>query len=203
MDTDSLLLAPIDVQFSRIGLLVFDAGEATVRAFNSASGEPMFSAGRAGSGPGEFGGAFWFQGSYAEPSSFDAIQRRLTLIGGAPEHLTSSPLPRDRRWVSTCALDGRRTFGTAGTDRQPDFLVVDGEQVLDSVALPWPDLGSLPFLTRQSIVRQVDDSSCAILMAFQSRFAIVTAGNAMTLGSFAETSAVVVPDTIMHSAWTS
>lgn len=204
-DSDSLLLAPSDVQFSRLGLLVFDAGENSVRAFGSSSGQPLFSAGRAGRGPGELGGSFWFQGTYARPASFDALQRRLTLLASAPASLTSVPLPKNRRWVSTCALDAERTFGTAGTDRQPDFLTVVGERVVDSLSLPWPHLQALPFLTRQSIVRQLDDSSCAILVAYQSRFAVLTAGGLLTTGSFAESSAVVVPDTVVHAvgkSWT-
>lgn len=205
MDSDSLLLAPSDVQFSRLGLLVFDAGENSVRAFGSTSGKPLFSAGRAGRGPGELGGSFWFQGSYARPASFDAQQRRLTLLANNTESMRSVALPNKRRWVSTCALDSERTFGTAGTDVQPDFLTAVGEQVVDSLGLPWSQYAALPFLTRQSIVRQVDDSSCAILVAFQSHFAVVTAGGTLTKGTFAESSAVIVPDTIIHEAgksWT-
>lgn len=191
-EEDSVLLFPTDVQFSSRGLLVFDAGSRQVRVFDSSTGTFLRTLGREGQGPGELSASFWFQGSYHRPVSFDATQRRLTHLAGARDSLVTLFFPRDRRWSSTCALNDDTTLGyAAAVDAESDLLLTVGDRVVDSLAYPFENLRSEHFMARQAIVRQLDDSSCAVLTAYQSSFAVVTLSRGTLLGVYPESAAVM------------
>jgi hypothetical protein len=52
-------------------------------------------------------------------------------------------------------------------------------------------------MARQSIVRQLDDSSCAVLTAYQSRFAVVTQSRRPLLGVYPESAGVMKVDVVV------
>lgn len=186
-EADTVLLAPSDIQFASPGLLVFDAGARRVRVFETSSGRLLRSFGREGRGPGELSASFWFQGSRTRPVGFDATQRRLTRFSNDGDSLETLPFPRDRRWSSTCALDDVHTLGyAASTTPTSDLLIAIGDRVIDSIPYPFKEFEAEHFMARQAIVRQLDDSSCAILTAYQSRFATIGGAFQTRLGVYAE-----------------
>lgn len=175
-DYDSLLIHPVDVLFSRYGLLVLDIGDRQIRVFDGATGKHRRTVGREGGGPGEFTIPLSLLGSYDRPLAFDTRQRRLTVLfdsGGEPYTL---PFPKDRRWLSTCALDTVRTFGIIASDPGPDYFVVEGERFADSTFAPWERLRGEHFMARQGSIRQLDDSTCAVLPVYQPEFAVYARG---------------------------
>lgn len=191
-EEDTVLLYPSDVQFSSRGLLVFDAGSRQLRVLSSSTGKLVSTFGREGKGPGELSPSFWFQGSYGRPVSFDANQRRLTQLTGERDSLVTLPFPRNRRWSSTCALDDSLTLGYASSaSAESDLLLVAGERVVDSISNPFEDLRAEHFMARQAILRQLDDSSCAVLTAYQRRFAVISRDRTVRLGVYPESSAVM------------
>lgn len=202
---DSLLLLPTDLHFSLHGLLVYDAGARRIRVFDASTGSFKYSAGGEGSGPGEFTLALGFHGTAKRPVAMDRTQRRLTLLIGLPDQLVSAPIP-NRPWMSTCALDSERTFGAVRANDRPirradggegtvasrsDFLTAVGDRVIDSMSTPFPELVDVRFLARQAIVRQLDDSTCAILIAYQSHFATLGSRDSLRRGTFVESSGIV------------
>lgn len=197
-EEDTVLLYPTDVQFSAHGLLVFDAGSRQVRVFESSTGRLVSTLGREGRGPGELSPSFWFQGSYDRPVSFDATQRRLTHLARARDSMVTLPFPRNRRWMSTCALDDSLTLGYASaTSAESDVLLAVGERVVDSMSNPFEELRAEHFMARQVIVRQLDDSSCAVLTAYQRQFAVIERNRTVRLGVYPESSTVMRVDVVI------
>jgi len=196
-EEDTVLLLPADVQFSSRGLLVFDAGSRHVRIFDASTGTLVSTLAREGRGPGELSASFWFQGSFDRPVSFDATQRRLTLLAGERDSLVTLLFPRDRRWASTCALTDGITLGyAAAVNAESDLLLAAGDRVVDSLSYPFEELRAEHFMGRQAIVRQLDDSSCAVLTAYQSRFAVITRSRGPLLGVYPESAAVMKVDVV-------
>lgn len=205
---DSLLLLPTEVHLSRAGLLVFDVSERSIRVFDAADGTFRYAAGRAGRGPGEFSIGFWFMGTYEYPLAFDREQRRVTALNALPALAKPVSLP-NRPWAAACALDSTKVLGWAGNDslpawllpvpgldlsKRPDFLVVSGESVVDSLPSPWPDMRTQPDMLRQSVVRQVSADECAIMLSFGGRFVLRARDGSMKFGVAPESAEVVQLD---------
>lgn len=190
-ESDSVLLSPNDVQFAHGGLLVFDAGARRIRMFDAATGRHTRSTGGEGQGPGEFSESFWFMGALSRPAAFDAFQHRVVSLEDPDGGYVTRPLPAGRRWISACALDDRRIIGSALNRQQPDFFVAEGTALVDSVPIPWPEFSDEHFLVRQSFVRQLDDTSCVMLAAYQRRFATYDGRSGFLSGTFIESADVV------------
>lgn len=189
-DADTVLLLPNDVQHSVIGLLVFDAGDRTVQVFDAASGRFVRRLGREGAGPGEFHFRAQFSGSFEEPVAFDADQKRFTPLNVPRAEMRTVSLPSDHRWIRSCALDGDGMFltrtGTLGASG-PDFFVASAGTVTDSMDLPFEDLRTEPCIGRQAVLARLDDSACAVLTLYQSRFAVYQRDRGFSLrGTYVE-----------------
>lgn len=185
-DVDTVLMAPFDVHLSALGILVFDQGASAIRVFDATTGRFVRSVGSRGKGPGEFTVAGWFQGAYERPVVFDGIQRRLTPIAQPFDTLRSQSIAAGESWGSTCALDANRTLGTAFRSKQPEFLIAAGGRVVDSMYNPWPALHAMHYVARQSVIRQLDDTTCAIATLFQGDFAILTGDGDLMKGTYIE-----------------
>jgi hypothetical protein len=185
-DEDTLLLAPNDIQFSSDGLMVFDAGDRTVRLFQSTDGSYLGSLGRAGGGPGELSQLMWFQGAYDRPSLIDRAQRRIVKLTGRGDAFESVPLPSEKQWLTTCAPEPDLTFGAARSRDHTAYFFARDQHLVDSMVGPWTELRDEDHLATQARVRQADDTSCAVLPVYQSVFAIYTGQAGFLTGQFVE-----------------
>jgi hypothetical protein len=62
---------------------------------------------------------------------------------------------------------------------------------VDSLPIPWPEFSAEHFVVRQSFIRQLDDTSCVMLAAYQSRFATYDPRSGFLSGTFIEAADVV------------
>jgi hypothetical protein len=79
-------------------------------------------------------------------------------------------------------------FQTSGHETHDYFVSTTGERarVVDSIAAPWPRYRDLTFMVRQGRLRQIDDSTCALLPLYQREFALLAPGMAPRLGMHVE-----------------
>ncbi len=183
------LTYPTDVTFAEQGLAIYDYGERHVQVVDGATGRARFSAGRRGPGPGEFGdhGVAFF-GPAARPLLIEVNDGRVAALEG--EKLIPMRVPREKRWSTGCQW-GRsqlllQMYGLA----QHDNYVVstgDGARIVDSIPAPWPRHRELPFLVRQAPLKQLDDTTCVYLPAYQQEFAIISPNASAVTGAHIET----------------
>lgn len=185
-DTDTQLVVPNDLMFTTSGLMTFDHGDLTLRVYEPTTGRYLRRFGRGGAGPGEFSRVMWFQGTYDAPVLFDPTLRRLTTAFEVNGELESRPLGGAGTWLSTCALDDRTTIGTVYRDSQPDLMIVRDGKLVDSLSAPWPELEGTHAIVRQSIIRQIDAGTCAIVTLYQPFFATYSQLTGFTAGRFVE-----------------
>lgn len=182
------LLYPIDVQFSSVGLLVFDHGAKQIKAVDGASGRHRFVAGRGGSGPGEFSGPVTFLGTWAQPMAVEFSVGRLTQVVRTGE-LRDVRVSHTSRWATGCTW-GRDAilFQAAGHRTHDYFVSTTGEsaKTIDSLAMPWPRLLPLGFMARQAPLRQLDDSTCAMMPLYNREFGLFSRGEEPRLGTHVE-----------------
>lgn len=177
------LLYPIDVQFSSAGLLVFDYGEMQVKVLDPASGALRHTLGGRGAGPGEFNGPVQLFGTWAHPLSVQFSSLRVTSLSSQKSR--SVAVATSGLWASGCTT-GKDVvlLQTSGDGAHDYFLSTKGQgaRVIDSMAVPWARLQALPFILRQAGLRQLDDSTCALLPLYQEEFAILPASGQPRLG---------------------
>lgn len=181
------LLYPIDVQFSAAGLLVFDYGEMQVKVLDPASGALRHTLGGRGAGPGEFNGPVQLFGTWAQPLSVQFSSLRVTSLSSQKPR--SVPVASSGLWASGCTRSKDRVLlQTSGDETHDYFLstIGQGARVMDSLAVPWARLQALPFILRQAGLRQLDDSTCALLPLYQREFAILPALGQPRLGLHVE-----------------
>ncbi len=180
------LLYPFDVHSGPEGILIFDYSERTVIALSASTGREVFRVGRRGSGPGEFAGqATWF-GSDAAPHLVEHGTNRVTALLGRT--LTSVAIAPGR-WTSGCRWGVDQMLLRRGSPAMHDLFVTTvgaSARIVDSVAAPWPHIQREHMLVRQSFLKQVDDSTCALLPAYFKEFAILVPGKPARLGEHRE-----------------
>lgn len=166
---------PIDVQFSKEGLAIYDYGERRVHIVDAASGRQRLVQGRRGPGPAEFGDrpvAFFGRRSQIFTVEF-SDGRVNTLQEG---RLQSVHVSKEGRWSTGCAWGANAALlQTSGHDTHDYFVTTLGDdaRITDSVAAPWSRYSTLPFIVRQGQLRQANDSTCALLPLYQQEFALI------------------------------
>lgn len=177
------LLYPADLQLSESGLLVFDHGGHALRIVNLRTRSVVRSLGRQGSGPGEFTNPAVFFGSRASPYLVEFSKGRVTRYFG--DSLAVTRVASSGRWASGCTwAPGHLLLQTAGHPEYDFFItsIGDSARITDSLALPWEAVRGRPFMERQASLRQLDDSTCAMLPLYQREFAIISPSKAAVLG---------------------
>lgn len=205
---DSVLMHPVDLQQSDLGLLVFDLGGPAIRVFAFAPELRVQSHGRAGSGPGDLSVSSWFMGSREHPAALDRTLRKVNRLRYLPDSIASTPIPSGR-FTSGCTLPGDVTFAyrvvssleffrgestPSGPPLQYDFMTFEGDRVLDSFPAPWPELRRLAPIVRQTVVRQLDDSTCVLLPPYQGVLATVDARSRFVAARTIESTRIVEPE---------
>lgn len=180
-------LYPAEVQFSSSGLLVFDYGEKHIKVLNAANGSLRRVAGRKGSGPGEFNGPITLFGTWSRPMAVEFSVGRVTSL--SEPSLIPVSVARSGRWATGCAWgEDQILFQAFRHNKYDNFVSTVGEnaRIVDSVALPWPRLLALPFIARQAGLRQLDDTTCAVLPLYHQEFGVLTTSGVATLGMHIE-----------------
>ena len=181
------LLYPIDVQFSSAGLLVFDYGEMQVKVLDPASGALRRKLGGRGAGPGEFNGPVQFFGTWAQPFGVQFGSLRITSFSSLESRAVA--VASSGLWGSACTRGKDTVLLQTSGDRTHDYFLStlgQGARVIDSLAVPWERLRALPFIVRQAGLRQLDDTTCAILPLYQKEFALLSASGQPTVGVHVE-----------------
>ncbi|MCC6319669.1 MAG: hypothetical protein IT361_18510 [Gemmatimonadaceae bacterium] len=181
------LLYPIDIQFSAAGLLVFDQGAHGLHALDSRTGRILRSFGRQGTGPGEYTQPAQLFGTRREPHTVQFSIGRVADVSSLA--VTPRRTPSGGRWSSACSWRDRSVLlQTAGHATHDVFIVAlgDSARLLDSIPVPFPRLSGRPFMERQAQLRQVDDSTCAIVPLYQPEFALLSPGRPTRSGSSVE-----------------
>ena len=171
-------IQPIRIAVSRLGVLVSEVDGARVLALDSRAGRIVDTIGRYGLGPGEFGRVPTLLGSYDKPLAFEGENGRLSLLVPGANPITSR-VASGRRWISACAIDESHVIlQYSGWDDDGYWISTIGEDaaLVDSFSYPIPELLAALPLGRQAPLRQIDDSTCAILPAYGRQFAVYRRG---------------------------
>ncbi|MDP1861466.1 MAG: hypothetical protein Q8K82_22555, partial [Gemmatimonadaceae bacterium] len=167
---------PIDVHFAQQGLAIYDFGEKRLHVVDAATGRERFAVGRRGYGPGEFGDRpVELLGGLSRMYAVEFSDGRVTTLVG--EKLQSLRVSKEGRWATGCTWGSEQLlFQTSGHEKYDNFVTTMGEdaRIVDSVAAPWPRHHALPFIVRQAQLRQIDDSTCALLPLYHREFAIIS-----------------------------
>jgi hypothetical protein len=169
------LESPVDIRFSRLGLLVSDHGSLDVRIYNSSSGALERRIGRYGRGPWEFVVPPTIIGTYEHPILLEASVGRLHEVSRLASFGTTT-MNRARQWISGCRLpSGRLLTQAAASPLGMAFYQseIGGEaRLLDSARHPIASVRALGFFAQQTAVRQVDDSTCGYFPAYHGDWAL-------------------------------
>lgn len=191
-DTTSVAEAfvhPFDIHFSDRGLLVMDVGDSRLKILDSRTGTALARAGGEGSGPNELRGVVTVFGTRARPMLLEFQSGRVAELAVGNRALIPVSASRAEVWTSGCAWgDGRLLLNKIGPTPFEYFVSTIGRdpQRVDSMAMPWPRLLAQAFIARQARLRQVDDSTCAMLPAYYPEFAILSPSRPIVTGRHME-----------------
>lgn len=191
-DTTSVAEAsvhPFDIHFSDRGLLVMDVGDSRLNLLDSRTGTTLARAGGEGAGPNELRGVVTVFGTRTRPMLLEFQSGRVAELGGGNAALIPVSASRAKVWTSGCAWgDGRLLLNKIGPTPFEYFVSTIGRdpEIVDSLAMPWPRLLAQAFIARQARLRQVDDSTCAILPAYYPEFALLSPSRPIVTGRHIE-----------------
>jgi hypothetical protein len=160
---DTLLLQPLQLHAATSIVFVSDFGNNNVQAFDAKTGDRLWTAGRAGSGPREFSRMMLFSASDELLGVSDATNRRISFVSMQGEFVGEETVPFPSSERGICKL-GERYFVAGSRDGKARVLKwTEGADTLELQRPEWLSyLDTLDLMIGQFSLRQVDDSHCAI-----------------------------------------
>jgi hypothetical protein len=187
---------PLGIRFAKQGLILYDQAVPRLVVLDGGNGRVRFTAGRRGSGPGEFTGkpvalsGTWnapFTVEFGTGRVYALVDRDLRKIG-VPEAM----------WTGFgCSFGSHRLLLQKGGRGLIDLWVVSpGPQgkIEDSVAYPWARAVSPWTVVRQTRQVQLGEDRCLILPGYSDDIAIIEPKRSPIVGRQIESAPEALPD---------
>lgn len=183
---DTTFLLPLSLASTTRHIVVYDAMARRVVALDPRTGRKAWAFGRAGSGPGEFGGvAFVSARQSGGALVLDHANQRVTLLSESGAPLTHRSYPLGASATGVCDLGSSQIRLSMTTDREIERVSADSTRVVSS--LPWPELKGQPSLVRQShIFSHSRGDVCLLSRTFGPHFALLDRKGTRALGTWIE-----------------
>jgi len=183
-----VLLHPVDVRITDLGVLVSDYGRHSIRAFDTRTGRLTQEWGRYGHGPLEFVNPPVVIGTAQAPLAFDPRTGRAHWLKDAPPRTLF--VDRGRPWMSGCLLaDGQMLLSASprptGTAFATSAIGVNPISS-DSMEHPIASMRAIGWFARQTALHQADDTTCVVAPNFHRDFATISRFGSVTVGTSIE-----------------
>lgn len=172
--SDTLLLLPIAMAADDARTYVLDVGARRVVAFRSTDGALLWTAGRRGTGPGEFSAANAIAVTPArEILVYDHRALRITVLDTLGNVAREIPTPEVGYIQSMCPFqDGSMLVSTLSSTRPLVHLAGDGNPV-QRLDLPWAELADVQPIARQAGMASIPHHErCVLALSMGSGFAV-------------------------------
>ena len=170
-----ILLHPVDVRITDLGVLVSDYGRHSIRAFDSKTGALTTEWGRYGHGPLEFVNPPLIIGRADNPLVFDARTGRAHWLNEVPARTLF--VDRARPWMSGCQMaDGKLLLAASPRPTGSAFAASEigvNPVASDSLDHPIVRIRAVGWFAQQTALYQADDTTCVIAPVFHREFALV------------------------------
>lgn len=199
---DTTFLLPFSVVSTTRHIVVYDAMARRVVALDPRTGRKAWAFGRAGSGPGEFGGvAFVSARQTGGVLVLDHANQRVTLLSESGSALSHRSYPLGASATGVCELDSSQIRLSMAADREIERVNADSTRAVSP--LPWPELKGQPSLVRQShIFSHARGDVCLLSLTFGPRFALLDRKGTRALGTWIEEVPLAKAMPIGKGSWT-
>jgi hypothetical protein len=167
---DEVLVQPADLMIAEGTLFLSDFSGSRVFALDLHSGQPRWSFGRAGSGPGEFRGRIGFAGRKQDTILlWNWPTRRLTRVAPSGVLVGSTNIEARATLTSLCVLADGTMLGNKFVRNEAAMIALiseDGGEVLRLDSLPWKELRTILPVAAQYTLHSLSDGTCLLATSY-------------------------------------